>query len=80
MTDPYAISETPEATDRNRPAVTTEGMVRPVLWLVLIVSAAANALVSGIGLSAYVGAGFGLMTMACAIALIVHHYRHRRLR
>jgi hypothetical protein len=74
MTDPYRISEAPETTEAEP---VRRGPLRPVLWLVLIVSAAANAVCSSIGISPFVGAGFGVITLACAIALIVHHYRHR---
>jgi hypothetical protein len=58
-------------------ADTRNGLLRPVLWLVLVLSAAANA-VTNIGISPLVGIGFGLVTLGCATALIVHHYRHRR--
>ena len=78
MTDPYRISE---ASDETRPASHAgpqRGLLRPVLWVVLIVSAAANAVTSSAGLSPYVSAGFGLITLASVITLIVHHYRHRR--
>jgi hypothetical protein len=53
------------------------GMLRPVLWLVLIVSAAANATVSAVGANVLAGICFGIVTLACAAALVVHHYRHR---
>jgi hypothetical protein len=49
-----------------------------VLWLVLIVSAAANAAISSAGLNPFVAAGFGVVTLASAAALVVHHYQHRR--
>ncbi|GAA1042560.1 hypothetical protein GCM10009557_68850 [Virgisporangium ochraceum] len=54
------------------------GMLRPVLWLLLIVSAAANATASAAGANVLAGIGFGLVTLACAATLVVHHYRHRR--
>jgi Flp pilus assembly protein TadB len=52
--------------------------LRPVLWLVLVVSAAINVVVSTTGLNLLIGLGAGLVTLACATALIVHHYQHRR--
>ena len=58
-------------------AETPGGVLRPVLWLLLIVSAAANATVSAAGANVLAGIGFGLITLACATALVVHHYRHR---
>ncbi|AXK35655.1 hypothetical protein DVA86_26470 [Streptomyces armeniacus] len=54
------------------------GMLRPVLWTGLVISAAANALLSGTGASVPAGIGCGLLTLACATALVVHHYRNRR--
>ena len=78
MSDPYRISE---ASDELRPADrpgAQRGLLRPVLWVVLIVSAAANAVTSSAGLNPFVGAGFGVITLACVTTLIVHHYRHRR--
>jgi hypothetical protein len=49
-----------------------------VLWLLLVISAAANMVTSTTGSNALVGAAFGLSTLACAAALVVHHYRNRR--
>jgi hypothetical protein len=74
MTDPYRITEAPEAPEAG-PA--RRGPLRPVLWLVLIVSAAANAVCSSVGVNAFVGIVFGVIALASAVALIVHHYRHR---
>jgi hypothetical protein len=44
----------------------------------LVISAAANMVASATGINMFVGAGFGLISLACVTALIVHHYRHRR--
>jgi hypothetical protein len=77
MTDPYRISEAP-AVEPGRHAGPRGGLLRPVLWLVLIVSAAANAVTSTIGVSEFVGMGFGLVTLGCAATLVVHHYRRQR--
>ncbi|GAA0843469.1 hypothetical protein ACFQVD_01265 [Streptosporangium amethystogenes subsp. fukuiense] len=71
MTDPHRILDTSKTA---RPA----GMLRPVLWLLLVVSAALNMVTSSIDVNVFVGIGFGLLTLACAAALIVHHYRYRR--
>lgn len=62
------------------PTTTTSsggGMLRPVLWLLLVISAAANATVSAAGANVIAGICFGLVTLACATALVVHHYRNR---
>jgi hypothetical protein len=77
MTDPYRISSAPEGAHSAQHPGTQGGLLRPVLWLGLIVSAAANAVTSSIGISPFVGIGFGLITLACAITLAVHHYQHR---
>ncbi|WP_198171127.1 hypothetical protein [Actinoplanes awajinensis] len=50
---------------------------RPALWLLLILSVAANAVASSLDVSVVVGLGFGLVTLACAVVLAAHHYRHR---
>ena len=75
MSDPYRISE---STPADRHADAPRSLFRPVLWVVLIVSAAANAISSSIGISPFVGVGFGVITLACVTTLIVHHYQHRR--
>lgn len=55
----------------------TESRLRPVLWLVLIVSLAANAVTSSIG-ATVPGIVCGVVAVACAVTLGVHHYRSRR--
>ncbi|WP_306214622.1 hypothetical protein [Actinoplanes sp. RD1] len=65
---------------------TTPGrLLRPLLWLLLILSGGANAAMSTIAASrgdsatlTAVGAGFGAIALASAAALIIHHYRTRR--
>jgi hypothetical protein len=74
MMDPYRISEP----DSAPPAIEQHGGLRPVLWLLLVISAAGNVVTSNIGLNMMVGIGFGLITLACAAGLIVNHYQHRR--
>ncbi|XVQ09784.1 hypothetical protein ACQP1W_45920 [Spirillospora sp. CA-255316] len=73
MTDPYRISEEGE-----KPATSGGGVVRPVLWLVLAVSLAANVLTSSVGGNVLIGSVFGACALASGAALIVHHYKHRR--
>jgi hypothetical protein len=72
-TDPYRITEASPA-----PPSPRGGVVRPVLWLLLVISAAANMATSNTGLNMMIGIGFGLVTLACGAALIVDHYQHRR--
>jgi hypothetical protein len=75
MTDLYRITDTPHSPP---PAIARKGIVRPVLWLLLVISAAANMATSNTGLNMMIGIGFGLVTLACGAALIVDHYQHRR--
>jgi len=57
--------------------MTSQGRtLRPVLWLLLVLSVAANAVASTVNLA--VGAAFGVLALACAAALVRDHYRHRR--
>jgi hypothetical protein len=78
MADPYRIHQAPRSTRAAQHPDSANRLLRPVLWLVLSVSAVANAASSSIGLNAFVGIGFGLITLGCAATLIVHHHRRRR--
>ena len=69
-TAPVATGSTSDSADRRK-------LLRPVLWLVLIASAVINATMSITGQNVFVGGGFGLITLAAAVGLVVHHYRHR---
>ncbi|WP_198047218.1 hypothetical protein [Kutzneria sp. 744] len=51
---------------------------RPVLWVLLAVSAVANVVTSASGQNVLLGIGFGLVTLAFAAALVADHYRRRR--
>jgi hypothetical protein len=75
MTDLYRITETPGSPP---PAIARKGIIRPVLWLLLVLSAAGNIVTSNAGVSVFVGAAFGLATLGLGIALGVQHYRNRR--
>lgn len=72
-TDPVNGSP-PGATD----PVDGRGMLRPVLWLLLVITVAANAVISSANLNLALGVASGLAALGCATALIVDHYRHRR--
>ena len=48
---------------------------RPLLWAALAVSALCNATTSIIGLGA-VSIAFGVLTLLCGAALVLHHRRH----
>jgi hypothetical protein len=75
MPDLYRITDTP---DFPPPAVARKGVVRPMLWLLLVISAAGNIVTSNTGVNVFVGAAFGLATLGLGIALGVQHYRNRR--
>lgn len=51
---------------------------RPVLWVLLVISAAANIVTSTSNLNVLIGIGFGLLTLAFGGALVLHHHRNRR--
>ncbi|GAA0804935.1 hypothetical protein [Spirilliplanes yamanashiensis] len=76
MTD--HIPATPAPADPARHAAPRGGLLRPALWLLLIVSAAVNALVSILELPLAVGIASGLVTLGCIGALVAHHYRSRK--
>ncbi|PJE95065.1 hypothetical protein CUT44_25790 [Streptomyces carminius] len=80
MPDPYRFTEPAgPAGPGAGPAGPGGGPVRPVLWSLLLVSAAGGSVASSAGLDPLVGAGFGAAALGCAAALIVHHrLRHRR--
>ncbi len=62
------------------------GLLRPMLWVLLFLSASANATMSAVANSAQnhsdlftaLAAGFGAVALGSAAALIMHHYRGRR--
>ncbi|WP_055552040.1 hypothetical protein [Streptomyces sp. NBRC 110028] len=77
--DPYRGFAAPREPRPDRPAEDGTGFVRPVLWLLLVVFAVANMVTSSVGgLNVFIGIGFGLATLACGIALVVHHRGQRR--
>jgi hypothetical protein len=77
MTNPYDIQDA--ARTVTPPTVTSarRGIRRPLLWVLLIVSAAANMVASATGVHLLIGIGFGLLTLACITGLGVDHYTHR---
>ena len=48
-----------------------------MLWVLLVLSAAANNVATHAGLNVLVGVGFGLLSVACVTGLVVDHYAHR---
>jgi hypothetical protein len=78
MTDPYRIADTSDRPQATQPAGARMGIMRPLLWLVLVISAACNVVTSTMNISVLIGIGFGLLTIACGTVLAVDHYRRRR--
>ena len=73
VVDPYQINEAPQAP---RPSTRT-GVLRPVLWLLLVISAAGNVAASSTGVNVAVSSAFGLVTLGLGTALAVQHYKRR---
>lgn len=55
----------------------SRGYLRPLLWLLLVVSATCSVVTSVSGL-VLANIGFGVLTLAFGAALAAHHYRSRR--
>jgi hypothetical protein len=72
-TDPYRITEEPQT-----PPSPRHGVVRPVLWLLLVISAAGDIATSTTGVNVAVSSAFGAVTLGLGIALVVQHYRNHR--
>ncbi|GII82356.1 hypothetical protein Ssi03_03460 [Sphaerisporangium siamense] len=53
------------------------GLARVVLWLVLLLSAVGGMVAHLADLSGFIGAGFGLVALGCAAALIGRHRKGR---
>jgi hypothetical protein len=73
MTDVYRITDGPDS-----PPPVRKGILRPVLWLLLVISAAGNIVTSNTGVNVFVGGAFGVATLGLGTALGVQHYRNRR--
>ena len=52
--------------------------VRPLLWLVLAISATGNVITSSVNGYLLVHLGLGLVALASAAGLVVDHYRNRQ--
>jgi hypothetical protein len=70
--------ETSRTPDQAQPDGARSGALRPVLWLLLVISAACNMVTSTAGVTPAVSIAFGVVALSCIVALVVHHYRHRR--
>ena len=78
MTDLYQIVGDRPATRSGRPGGTRTGGLRPLIWIVVVVSAVGNSVSSFGGVSTAVHLAFGLVTAASVVALITHYLRSNR--
>ncbi|MER5551692.1 hypothetical protein ABT001_08420 [Streptomyces sp. NPDC002793] len=54
----------------------SRGLLRPVLWALLLLCAVCNAVTSTMdGVTVVVSVAFGLATLACGVGLVLHHRR-----
>ncbi|MET9258952.1 hypothetical protein [Amycolatopsis sp. NPDC004079] len=83
MKDPYRFDDgvTRKHTTPDNRSVRQSGggsvALRAGLWLLLVLSAAGNAVASLGSMDTLIRLAFGVVTVLCIIGLIVHHVRHR---
>ncbi len=77
MTNRYDLQDTESTAPTSQRTRTRGELLRPALWGLLVVSAAANMVVSSAGLNEVFGIGFGLVTLGCGTALVVTPSTHR---
>lgn len=80
MSDPYRFTQSPSRSgDRNGDTSPRRSRhtVRVVLWLLIVLGAAANAATSFGPFHPLVSVAFGLSTVVCIVLLVMHHVRHR---
>ncbi|MGW3956653.1 hypothetical protein ACWEKM_38435 [Streptomyces sp. NPDC004752] len=74
--DPYRLTRAPA--HEGGPRAESARVGRTVLWLLLVLSAAANTVTSMAGAATVVSLACGLGTVACVIGLVVLRLRGRR--
>jgi Flp pilus assembly protein TadB len=62
---------------RETPAPPARGLPRPLLWVLLVIALAANAITSVSPLPTTVGVVFGVIALALGALLVRDHYRRR---
>ena len=80
MSSPYRFEQGPDDSGGRRgraPAGQGRYAVRAVLWLLIVLGAAANAITSFGAFHPLVSVGFGVLTVVCIVLLVMHHLRHR---
>src|SRR3954453_6312816 len=66
---------TDDFTNRAERRAATGSPLRTFLWVALLITGAANATSSALGVTPMVGIGFGVLALGCVTGLVVHHYR-----
>jgi hypothetical protein len=61
----------------SEPASPARGLPRPLLWVLLVLALAANAITSISPLPVAVGVVFGVLALALGVLLVRDHYRRR---
>ena len=77
-TDSYRLTGGPESPRGPRPGGTRAGVLRTLLWLVLVISAVGNTVASYGGTTTRVHLAFGVVTGLCVAGLVAHRLRRRR--
>lgn len=77
MTDPYRLTA-PSAADRTAPSATGAGLVRPLAWTLLVISAVGNTVVSAAQPPVGIQLGLGVVTLVCIAVLVTHRIQRAR--
>jgi hypothetical protein len=76
MNDPYRL--TTDATASPGSSAARAGVLRPFLWVVLVISTIGNAVPSYGGATTQAHLAFGAVTALCVAVLVAHRLRGRR--
>lgn len=78
MTDPYRLTDQPEHGPHGSSTGAGTNVATALAWLLLVVSAAANSVVSAASVPIAVHLGLGAVTALCLATLITRYRRGRR--
>jgi hypothetical protein len=77
MTDDH-LTTTTTIRPAEPPAARRGPLLRPLLWLLLVLSLTGSVVVSSLRVPALVELPIGLVGVGCVAGLVLHHYRVRR--